>query len=158
MAVLVTGGAGYIGSHTVIELLDNGYEVVVVDNLSNSKETSLERVKKITGKTFKFYKNDVCDIDALDNIFKSEKIDSIIHFAGLKAVGESVAKPIEYFDNNLVSTLNLLKTMRKYGCKNIVFSSSATVYGKPKSVPIKEDFELSATNPYGRTKLFPILR
>ncbi len=154
MAVLVTGGAGYIGSHTVIELLDNGYEVVVVDNLSNSKETSLERVKKITGKTFKFYKNDVCDIDALDNIFKSEKIDSIIHFAGLKAVGESVAKPIEYFDNNLVSTLNLLKTMRKYGCKNIVFSSSATVYGKPKSVPIKEDFELSATNPYGRTKLF----
>ncbi len=154
MAVLVTGGAGYIGSHTVIELLDNGYEVVVVDNLSNSKEASLERVKKITGKTFKFYKNDVCDIDALDNIFKSEKIDSIIHFAGLKAVGESVAKPIEYFDNNLVSTLNLLKTMRKYGCKNIVFSSSATVYGKPKSVPIKEDFELSATNPYGRTKLF----
>ncbi len=154
MAVLVTGGAGYIGSHTVIELLDNGYEVVVVDNLSNSKETSLERVKKITGKTFKFYKNDVCDIDALDNIFKSEKIDSIIHFAGLKAVGESVAKPIEYFDNNLVSTLKLLKTMRKYGCKNIVFSSSATVYGKPKSVPIKEDFELSATNPYGRTKLF----
>lgn len=154
MAVLVTGGAGYIGSHTVIELLDNGYEVVVVDNLSNSKETSLERVKKITGKTFKFYKNDVCDIDALDNIFKSEKIDSIIHFAGLKAVGESVEKPIEYFDNNLVSTLNLLKTMRKYGCKNIVFSSSATVYGKPKSVPIKEDFELSATNPYGRTKLF----
>ncbi len=111
-------------------------------------------MKKITGKTFKFYKNDVCDIDALDNIFKSEKIDSIIHFAGLKAVGESVAKPIEYFDNNLVSTLNLLKTMRKYGCKNIVFSSSATVYGKPKSVPIKEDFELSATNPYGRTKLF----
>ncbi len=154
MAVLVTGGAEYIGSHTVIEILDNGYEVVVVDNLSNSKETSLERVKKITGKTFKFYKNDVCDIDALDNIFKSEKIDSIIHFAGLKAVGESVAKPIEYFDNNLVSTLNLLKTMRKYGCKNIVFSSSATVYGKPKSVPIKEDFELSATNPYGRTKLF----
>lgn len=154
MAVLVTGGAGYIGSHTVIELLENGYEVVVVDNLSNSKETSLERVKKITGKTFKFYKNDVCDIDALDNIFKTEKIDSIIHFAGLKAVGESVAKPIEYFDNNLVSTLNLLKVMRKYGCKNFVFSSSATVYGKPKSVPIKEDFELSATNPYGRTKLF----
>lgn len=154
MAVLVTGGAGYIGSHTVIELLENGYEVVVVDNLSNSKETSLERVKKITGKTFKFYENDVCDIDALDNIFKTEKIDSIIHFAGLKAVGESVAKPIEYFDNNLVSTLNLLKVMRKYGCKNLVFSSSATVYGKPKSVPIREDFELSATNPYGRTKLF----
>ena len=154
MAVLVTGGAGYIGSHTVIELLDNGYEVVVVDNLCNSKEESLKRVREIAGKDFKFYKADVCDIDAMREIFEAESIDSIIHFAGLKAVGESVAKPIEYYDNNIGSTMVLLKVMREFGCKNIVFSSSATVYGKPKSVPIREDFELSATNPYGRTKLF----
>lgn len=154
MAVLVTGGAGYIGTHTIIELDKAGREVVVVDNLCNSKEESLKRVENIIGKKIKFYKEDVCDLDALDKIFKKEKIDSVIHFAGLKAVGESVAKPLEYYENNLISTLNLLNVMRKYNCVNLVFSSSATVYGVPKSVPISEDFELSATNPYGRTKLF----
>ena len=154
MAVLVTGGAGYIGSHTVIELLESGYEVVVVDNLCNSKEESLNRVREITGKDFKFYKENVCNLEGMRDIFKKEKIDSVIHFAGLKAVGESVAKPIEYYDNNIGSTMVLLQVMREFGCKNLVFSSSATVYGKPKTVPIKEDFPLSATNPYGRTKLF----
>lgn len=154
MAVLVTGGAGYIGTHTIIELNKANKEVVVVDNLSNSKPEALARVEKIIGKKIKFYKDDVCDIDALRKIFKKESIDSVIHFAGLKAVGESCKKPVEYYDNNLVSTLNLIKVMREFGCKNLVFSSSATVYGNPASVPIREDFPLSATNPYGKTKLF----
>lgn len=153
MAVLVTGGAGYIGSHTIIELTKAGKEAIVIDNLVNSKEVALKRVEKIIGKKIKFYKNDVCDTDALRKIFKKENIDSVIHFAGLKAVGESVAKPLEYYSNNLISTLRLLEVMREFGCNNFVFSSSATVYGSPKTVPIKEDFELSATNPYGMTKL-----
>ena len=153
MKVLVTGGAGYIGSHTTVDLLDNDFEVVVVDNFANSKPTVLDRVRKITGKEFAFYRADVCDKEAMKGIFKAEKPDAVIHFAGLKAVGESVQKPLEYYTNNLVSTLVLLAVMREYGCKNFVFSSSATVYGQPKSVPIKEDFPLSTTNPYGTTKL-----
>lgn len=153
MKVLVTGGAGYIGSHTVVDLLDNDFEVVVVDNLCNSKPAVVERVKKISEKDFKFYQNDVCDENAIDEIFDKEKPDAVIHFAGLKAVGESCHKPLEYYRNNLISTLNLLKVMKKHGCRNFVFSSSATVYGQPKSVPIKEDFPLSTTNPYGSTKL-----
>ena len=153
MSVLVTGGAGYIGSHTVIDLLDNGYEVVVVDNLCNSKKTALDRAQEIAGKSVKFYQADVCDIEALRNIFKQEDIDSVIHFAGLKAVGESCQKPLLYYQNNLISTLNLIQVMKENDCRNLVFSSSATVYGQPKSVPIKEDFPLSTTNPYGATKL-----
>ncbi|NLM73569.1 MAG: UDP-glucose 4-epimerase GalE [Clostridiaceae bacterium] len=153
MAILVTGGAGYIGSHTCVELLNEGYEVVVVDNLSNSSEKSLDRVRRITGKFLAFYKADINDRQALENIFAKEKIDSVIHFAGLKAVGESVAKPLEYYMNNISGTLVLCDVMRKHGVKDIVFSSSATVYGKPETVPIREDFPLSATNPYGRTKL-----
>ena len=153
MAVLVTGGAGYIGSHTCVELLNEGYDVVVIDNLSNSSEKSLERVQEITGKKLTFYKADLLDREAVENIFRNEKIDSVIHFAGLKAVGESVSKPIEYYYNNITGTLILCDTMRKYGVKDLVFSSSATVYGNPQTVPIKEDFPLSATNPYGRTKL-----
>ncbi len=153
MAILVTGGAGYIGSHTCVELLNAGYEVVVVDNLSNSSEKSLERVQKITGKTLTFYKADINDRKALEDIFGKENIDSVIHFAGLKAVGESVSKPLEYYMNNITGTLVLCDVMRKHGVKDIVFSSSATVYGSPETVPIREDFPLSATNPYGRTKL-----
>jgi len=153
MAILVTGGAGYIGSHTCVELLNEGYEVVVVDNLSNSSEKSLERVEQITGKKAKFYKADILDREALEEIFKKEKIESVIHFAGFKAVGESVAKPLEYYHNNITGTLILCDVMRNHGVKNIVFSSSATVYGDPHTVPITEDFPLSATNPYGRTKL-----
>lgn len=153
MAILVTGGAGYIGSHTCIELLNAGYEVVVVDNLYNSSEKSLKRVQEITGKKLTFYEADLLDKDAIDNIFKMETIDSVIHFAGLKAVGESVLKPLEYYHNNVTGTLILCDIMRNHGVKNIVFSSSATVYGSPKTVPIKEDFPLSVTNPYGRTKL-----
>ena len=153
MSILVTGGAGYIGSHTCVELLEAGYEVVVVDNLSNSSELSLSRVKKITGKSLTFYKADLLDRDALVDIFEKEKIDSVIHFAGLKAVGESVAKPLEYYHNNVTGTLVLCDVMRQFGVKSIVFSSSATVYGNPKTVPINEDFPLFATNPYGRTKL-----
>ena len=153
MSILVTGGAGYIGSHTCVELLEAGYEVVVVDNLSNSSELSLSRVKKITGKSLTFYEADLLDRDALVDIFEKEKIDSVIHFAGLKAVGESVAKPLEYYHNNVTGTLVLCDVMRQFGVKNIVFSSSATVYGNPKTVPINEDFPLFATNPYGRTKL-----
>ncbi|MEG2084377.1 MAG: UDP-glucose 4-epimerase GalE, partial [Clostridia bacterium] len=153
MAILVTGGAGYIGSHTVVELLENGYQVIVVDNLCNSSVESLKRVQEITGKTCKFYKQDVCELQGLRAIFKAEKVDAVIHFAGLKAVGESCAKPLEYYQNNLISTLNLIQVMREFNVKNLVFSSSATVYGAPKSVPIKEDFPLSVTNPYGRTKL-----
>lgn len=153
MSILVTGGAGYIGSHTVLELLEAGYEVVVIDNLDNSNEESLKRIEKITGKSAKFYRADVRDRDALEELFAAEQIEAAIHFAGLKAVGESVAKPIEYYDNNLISTLTLCEVMRKHGCKNLIFSSSATVYGDPASVPIYENFPLHATNPYGRTKL-----
>ncbi|MFV0342508.1 MAG: UDP-glucose 4-epimerase GalE [Anaerocolumna sp.] len=153
MAILVTGGAGYIGSHTCVELLNLGYEVVVVDNLSNSKEEVIHRIKKITGKELTFYKADLIDKEAITYIFDKEKIDTVIHFAGLKAVGESVQKPLEYYHNNITSTLVLCEVMREHQVKNIVFSSSATVYGKPKTVPIKEDFPLSTTNPYGRTKL-----
>jgi UDP-glucose 4-epimerase len=153
MAILVTGGAGYIGSHTCVELLNAGHDVVVVDNLVNSSEESLKRVEKITGKSVKFYEADLLDRDAMNKIFDNEKIDSVIHFAGLKAVGESVSKPLEYYYNNVTGTLVLCDVMRNHGVKNIVFSSSATVYGSPKTVPITEDFPLSVTNPYGRTKL-----
>lgn len=151
--ILVTGGAGFIGSHTVVELLNAGYGVVVIDNLANSNRESLERVKKITGKSVKFYQDDLLDIDALQNIFEKEDISSVIHFAGLKAVGESCKIPLSYFNNNITGTINLLMVMEKYNVKSLVFSSSATVYGKPESVPISEDFPLSVSNPYGRTKL-----
>ncbi|MBO6586522.1 MAG: UDP-glucose 4-epimerase GalE [Gracilimonas sp.] len=154
MNVLVTGGAGYIGSHTVLELLNEGHQVIVVDNLSNSSEEALKRVKDITGKQLTFYKEDLLNKNALDKIFSDHEIDSVIHFAGYKAVGESVEKPLMYYDNNITSTLYLCELMNKHGVKNIVFSSSATVYGDPHEVPITEDFPLSATNPYGRTKLF----
>ncbi len=154
MKVLVTGGAGYIGSHTVVELLNKGDEVIIVDNLVNSKEEVLENIKKITKKDFKFYKIDLRDRENIEKIFEENKdISAVIHFAGLKAVGESVSKPLEYYDNNIYGTLVLLETMKKYNVKKIIFSSSATVYGNPKTVPIKEDFPLSATNPYGQTKL-----
>ncbi len=153
MTVLVTGGAGYIGSHACVELLKSGFEVVVVDNLSNSKEEALRRVEEITGKTFKFYKKDLLDRDAIEEIFKKEKIDAVMHFAGLKAVGESVSQPMRYYHNNIIGTLVLCEVMDKYGVKNLVFSSSATVYGIPHTVPITEEFPLSVTNPYGRTKL-----
>ena len=153
MAILVTGGAGYIGSHTVVELQNSGYDVVVCDNLCNSSRKSLERVEKITGKPVKFYLADILDRDAMENIFENEKIDSVIHFAGLKAVGESVAKPWEYYNNNITGTLTLVDVMRKHGCKNIIFSSSATVYGKPAFIPITEECPKgNCTNPYGWTK------
>ncbi|MBR9917729.1 UDP-glucose 4-epimerase GalE [bacterium] len=154
MAILVTGGAGYIGSHTVLELLELGNEVIVVDNLSNSSKESLIRVESITGKSPIFYEQDLLDKAALENVFSSHKIDSVIHFAGYKAVGESVQKPMMYYQNNLDSTLILCEVMKKFDVKNLVFSSSATVYGDPESVPITEESSLSATNPYGRTKLF----
>lgn len=153
MKVLVTGGAGYIGSHTCVQLLEAGYDIVVLDNLSNSSEESLSRVKKITGRDFKFYKADLLDYDATDAVFAENDIDAVIHFAGLKAVGESVSIPLRYYHNNITGTLNLLDVMSKHNVKRIVFSSSATVYGDPHTVPIKEDFPLSCTNPYGRTKL-----
>ena len=153
MAILITGGAGYIGTHTMVELLEAGRELVVVDNFCNSKPCSLERVKQITGKDFKFYEVDLLDREALEKVFEENDIDSCIHFAGLKAVGESVSMPLWYYHNNITGTLILLETMKKYGAKRIVFSSSATVYGKPASVPITEDFPLSTTNPYGETKL-----
>ena len=153
MKVLVTGGCGFIGSHTCVELLNEGYDVVVVDNLSNSKPDVVDKIKKITGKSFKFYKEDLCDKEELDKIFDKEKIDSVIHFAGFKAVGESVSKPLMYYRNNIDSTLTLLEVMQKHNCKKIVFSSSATVYGSPKKLPILEDFPLHTTNPYGSTKL-----
>jgi len=152
--ILVTGGAGYIGSHTIVLLLQAGYEVVVVDNFSNSSAKSIERVEKITGKEVKVFDVDIRDKKSLREIFDMYDIDAVIHFAGLKAVGESVEKPLEYYDNNVGGTISLCKVMSEKGCKKIVFSSSATVYGDPKSVPIKEDFPLSATNPYGRSKLF----
>lgn len=154
MKVLVTGGMGYIGSHTVVELLENNYEVVIVDNLVNSKIDVLDKIEKITGKRPIFYQYDLCNYQDLETIFKENKIDVVIHFAGLKAVGESCEKPLLYYQNNLISTMNLLDIMAKYNCKKLVFSSSATVYGKPKSLPIQEDFPLSTTNPYGSTKLF----
>lgn len=153
MSILVTGGAGYIGSHACVELLNAGYEVVVVDNLSNSKEESIKRIQEITGKPLKFYKADLLDREALDKIFNECRIDSVMHFAGLKAVGESVAIPLKYYYNNITGTLILCEIMKKHGVRNLVFSSSATVYGDPHKVPIAEDFPLSATNPYGRTKL-----
>ena len=153
MKILVTGGTGYIGSHTVVELLNSGYEVVIIDNLSNSKKSVVECIEKITGKSVKFYEGDCCDKVLLNKIFSEEKIDSVIHFAGYKAVGESVKLPLKYYRNNIDSTLSLLEVMSEYGVKKIVFSSSATVYGKPKSLPIKESFPLSTTNPYGTTKL-----
>lgn len=151
--ILVTGGAGFIGSHTCVELLNAGYEVVVVDNFSNSKPEALERIKKITGKDFKFYEADILDVCALHRIFEENKIDAVIHFAGLKAVGESVEKPIEYYHNNITGTLMLLVAMREAGCKKIVFSSSATVYGMNNKAPYVEDMPTSATNPYGQTKV-----
>lgn len=153
MAILVTGGAGYIGSHTCVELLNAGYEIVVVDNLSNSSEEALIRVEEITGKEMTFYKSNLLNKDAIENIFKQESIDSVVHFAGLKAVGESVSMPLEYYHNNITGTLNLCDVMSKHGVNKLVFSSSATVYGNPKTVPIREDFPLSTTNPYGSTKL-----
>lgn len=153
MKVLVTGGAGYIGSHTCVEMLEAGFEVVVVDNLSNSKEESLARVAEITGKDLMLVKADLRDRAALDRLFADHVFDAVVHFAGLKAVGESVQKPIEYYDNNVNGTLVLCAAMRAAGVKNLVFSSSATVYGDPATVPIREDFPLSATNPYGRSKL-----
>ncbi len=153
MAILVTGGAGYIGSHTVVELQTAGYDVVVLDNLSNSSEKSLQRVEKITGKPVTFYKADILDRDALNAVFEKESIDSCIHFAGLKAVGESVQKPWEYYENNIAGTLTLVDVMRKHGVKNINFSSSATVYGDPAFVPITEECPKGqCTNPYGWTK------
>ncbi len=153
MAILITGGAGYIGSHTMVELLEAGKELVVVDNFLNSKPLALERVKKITGKDFKFFEVDLLDREALEKVIRENDIDSCIHFAGLKAVGESCQKPLWYYYNNVTGTLNLCELLQKYNAKRIVFSSSATVYGKPASVPITEDFPLSTTNPYGETKL-----
>lgn len=154
MAILVTGGAGYIGSHTCIEMIKAGHEVVVIDNLDNSNREALSRAEQIAGKPIKFYENDVRDMAALEKIFSENDIDAVIHFAGLKAVGESVAKPIEYYDNNLISTIVLLETMRNFGVKKFVFSSSATVYGTSKEMPLKEGMPTGAINPYGRTKLF----
>lgn len=154
MAILITGGAGFIGSHTCVEMLNSGKDVVVIDNLDNSSAESLKRVEKITGKRISFYENDVCDKEALRKIFKNESIEAVIHFAGLKAVGESVREPIRYYDNNLISTLSLIEVMNEFGVKNIVFSSSATVYGVAKTMPLKEDMPTGAINPYGRTKLF----
>jgi UDP-glucose 4-epimerase len=154
MNILVTGGAGYIGSHTLVALLEAGHSVVSIDNYSNSAPQALDRVREITKKDFGRYEGDVCSPAVLSEVFATHRIDAVIHFAGLKAVGESVEKPLEYYENNLISTLVLLDAMRKSGCYHLVFSSSATVYGEPQSLPIKEDAPLSATNPYGRTKLF----
>lgn len=153
MKILVTGGTGFIGSHTCVELLDSGYDVVIIDNLSNSKREVADYIEKITNKSVTFYEGDVCDKEILRKIFKENKIDAVIHFAGYKAVGESVLKPLMYYRNNILSTLSLLEVMNEFNVKKIAFSSSATVYGKPKSLPIKEDFPLSTTNPYGTTKL-----
>lgn len=153
MAILVTGGAGYIGSHTCVELLEAGYDVVVLDNLYNASEKALDRVEQITGKRAKFYKADILDKDAMNKIFDAEDITSVIHFAGLKAVGESVQKPLEYYHNNMTGTFNLLDVMRNHNVKNIIFSSSATVYGDPAFVPITEECPRGIiTNPYGQTK------
>ena len=151
--LLLTGGCGYIGSHTCVELLQKGYEVVIYDNLSNSSEETVSLIEQITGKRVKFIKGDMLDYPLLDKTFSSEKFDAVIHFAGLKAVGESVKEPLKYYENNICGTVNLLKLMLKYDIKKIVFSSSATVYGDPKSLPIYEDFPTTPTNPYGQTKL-----
>lgn len=153
MKILVTGGTGYIGSHTCVELLNAGYEIVVIDNLSNSKIEVVDKIKEITSKDFKFYEGDCCDKNILNKIFEENEICAVIHFAGFKAVGESVLKPLKYYRNNLDSTITLLEVMNEFNVKKIVFSSSATVYGKPETLPIKEDFPLSTTNPYGTTKL-----
>lgn len=151
--ILVTGGAGYIGSHTCVELLNAGYDVVVIDNLSNSCKESLKRVEQITGKTVKFYEADVADIEVMSKILEENDIFAVIHFAGLKAVGESVQKPLEYYKNNVSGTLEMCDVMRKHGVKNIIFSSSATVYGDPETVPITEECPKGqCTNPYGWTK------
>ncbi|MBR6563026.1 MAG: UDP-glucose 4-epimerase GalE [Clostridia bacterium] len=154
MSILVTGGTGYIGSHTCVEFIEKGKDVVILDNLSNSKAQVVDYIEQITGKRPKFYEIDLLDREGVKRVFDENDIDAVIHFAGLKAVGESVAKPIEYYHNNITGTLNLIFEMREHNCFNIVFSSSATVYGKPESVPIKEDFPLSTTNPYGTTKLY----
>lgn len=154
MTILVTGGTGYIGSNTVVKLIESGYDVIIVDNFSNSKPVVLEKIKKITGKDVKFYEIDVCNKRKLKTVFKENKIDAVIHFAGYKAVGESVAKPLKYYRNNIDSTLSLLELMVEYKVKKIVFSSSATVYGDPEELPIKETAKLSVTNPYGATKLY----
>ena len=154
MAVLVTGGAGYIGSHTCVELLNAGEDVIIVDNFVNSKPDALDHIREITGKDFKFYETDLLDREGLEKIFAQNEIDAVIHFAGLKAVGESVQQPLRYYHNNITGTLILCELMEKYNVKRLVFSSSATVYGAPKSVPIREDFSLSTTNPYGSTKLY----
>lgn len=153
MKILVTGGTGYIGSHTCVELLNKGHEVVVFDNLFNSQIDVVDKIEKITGKKIAFYKADMLDQESMRPVFEEHKIDAVIHFAGLKAVGESVQKPLLYYHNNLTGTLQLCELMKGYDCKKIIFSSSATVYGAPKTVPIKEDFPLSTTNPYGTTKL-----
>ena len=155
MKILVTGGSGYIGSHTCVELLNEGFEVIVIDNFSNSKSSSLDAIKKITGKDFKFYEIDYLDKDALNKVFEENKIDAVINFAGFKAVGESVQKPIEYYTNNISGALNLLDVMRKHNVKKFVFSSSATVYGNPEKIPLTEDCKIGGTtNPYGTSKLF----
>ena len=155
MKILLTGGLGFIGSHTAVELLEGGHDVVIVDNLSNSKIEVLDKIKKVSGKEAKFYEIDICDMSKLESVFEENKdIFGVIHFAGYKAVGESVAKPLMYYENNLISTFNLLEVMQKYGCKNIVFSSSATVYSPKNPMPLTEDSALEASNPYGRTKLF----
>ena len=153
MAILVTGGAGYIGSHISVQLLNKGEDIIIVDNFCNSKPETLDRIKDITGRDFKFYEIDMTDKKALDKVFFKNHIDAVIHLAGLKAVGESVERPIEYYSNNLIANLNLLTLMKKYRCKKLVFSSSATVYGAPETVPIPETAPLSTTNPYGATKL-----
>lgn len=153
MSILVTGGAGFIGSHTVVELLEAGEDIVIVDNFCNSSPDVLDKIRKITNKDFKFYEVDLLDEVNLEKVFQENDIESVIHFAALKSVGESVAKPLDYYYNNITGTVTLLKLMQKYNCKRIVFSSSATVYGNPASLPIKEDFPLSTTNPYGSTKL-----
>src|SRR5690625_1059590 len=153
MAILVTGGAGYIGTHTCVELLNEGYDVIVVDNLSNSKPESLKRVAEITGKNVKAYYIDLLDVEKLERVFMENDIDAVIHFAGLKAVGESGIIPLRYYQNNISGTVNLCETMRKYGVKRLVFSSSATVYGSLDNIPIHEEMPLEAVNPYGRSKL-----
>ncbi|TDL73757.1 UDP-glucose 4-epimerase GalE [Rhodococcus qingshengii] len=153
MAILVTGGAGYIGTHTCVELLNSGYEIVVLDNLLNSKPEALKRVKELTGKDYKFYEVDLLDRVKVEEVFAENNIEAVIHFAGLKAVGESVSIPLHYYHNNITGTLILCEVMNKFGVKNIVFSSSATVYGMPERMPISEEDPLSATNPYGSTKL-----
>ena len=153
MRILVTGGAGYIGSHTVVELLNAGHEVVIVDNLYNSSEKAIDRIQELTQKTVAFYQTDICDLDGLNQVFDAQQIDAVIHFAGLKAVGESVRKPVEYYNNNIAGTLNLIEAMRSHNVKNIIFSSSATVYGDPAEIPITEKCPKgTCTNPYGWTK------